>query len=734
MKLVNYESQNRLSTINGGVNASSNTMAYGANQEGLSSLSKAMQGLGNTMLQIQQQKETTNVVNAINEYNNAMNDWANNPDYGALNQKGENALSIPMDYQTKEAEVRRQISDKYKFRFQDSLNAFNKAVDSDRTNTINTINKYVRGQFEDSAMKTLDMNIQNIANNAVVNASPDAFNTAMKQVSGSVTAQLSNLGYDMATIDLQVKKAQQNIATTMIEKKITDDDLEGANNIINESAISGLIDEKEIMGYRQKVRTASMVLEASNVNEIDAAIAKRDINDPNLLSDVTNELVASGFGKPKGFSGTPTVQNLQAAIMGQESGGDSSAVNSRTGAYGLFQIMPDNWPQWSAEAGIPGADMTDPEAQKKVAAFKMGEYAKEYGVEGAIIAWYAGPVNGQRWKNGEPDAIGDNGQHYSWDAPQGAGDEPSVRQYLQDVKSRLFNGSTHEETPAELQKRRELAERNVAARIQYAKRRNAQVLENQKIEVEQRVAAAIKNGGTDLDALKIRQDYAETHPEYARAMVGQLNQAQIAVNKAAAKAMQAKEANVFAVKQAIANGQFNTQEELNNFISQMGVYFTSEQYSKINDEFGDYKNGNKHYAPEMQGMKASVESLAGRKIDGIEWKGVATVVYPKVQEYRKEYGEEPSAAQMAEWGAEAVAKQAIASTDTGKFWGAGRMANTFGGRGAAIEYTDAQLAANGMYSLYNTTGADGQPYYVYKDSKGREYTITPEELAERLDQ
>ena len=106
------------------------------------------------------------------------------------------------------------------------------------TNTTNTINKFVRGQFEDSAMKALDMNVQNISNNAVVNASPDAFDDAMKQVSGSVAAQLSNLGYDDNTIRLQVKKAQQNIATTMIEKKMADDDLDGAN-------------EEKIMGYRQ---------------------------------------------------------------------------------------------------------------------------------------------------------------------------------------------------------------------------------------------------------------------------------------------------------------------------------------------------------------------------------------------------------------------------------------------------------------------------------------------------
>ena len=736
MKLIGYDSNQRLNTVNGGVQANVNEMAYGGNTQGMDNLTKAIGDLGNTMLTIQKQKEMTDVVNATNEYNAMMNDWLYNPDNGAMNRKGENALTIPLDYQNQEKRARQLISEKYGFKFNDAVNAFNKVADNDMTNTTNTINKFVRGQFEDSAMKALDMNVQNISNNAVVNASPDAFDDAMKQVSGSVAAQLSNLGYDDNTIRLQVKKAQQNIATTMIEKKMADDDLDGANKIINQVAMSGLIDEEKIMGYRQKVRNASMVLATSDDSKIDGVIGEFDPNDPDLLTKVTDKLFTSGFGKVAGASGgNASVQDLMDAVMGQESSGDAGAVNGRTGAYGLFQILPSNWPQWSEQAGIAGADMTDAEAQKKVAAYKLGEYAKEYGVEGAFAAWYAGPVNGARWRDGAPDAVDGDGNHYSWDAPQGAGDEPSVRQYIQEVKAKLFGGEkAREETPAEAQKRKEIIQRNVATRLQVMAKRKAQILENQKVEIEQRVAAAVRNGATDVEVLKLRQDYAETHPEYQRAMQGQLNQAQISVNKAAAKALQAKEANVLAVKTAIANGQFKSMDDLNNFIGQMGVYFTPPQLAQINHDFDEYSNGTGKYSPEMSGMKSSIENLAGRKIDGVEWQGVSTAVYPKVQEFREKHGYDPSPAQLAQWGADAVAEQTIASTETGKYWGVGKRADFFGGRGAALSYTNAQLASQGMYGLYNTTGADGQPYYVYKDARGEEYTITPAELAERLGQ
>lgn len=736
MKLIGYDSNQRLNTINGSVQANVNEMAYGGNTQGMDNLTKAIGDLGNTMLTIQKQKEMTDVVNATNEYTAMMNDWLYNPDNGAMNRKGENALTIPLDYQNQEKRARQLISEKYGFKFNDAVNAFNKVADNDMTNTTNTINKFVRGQFEDSAMKALDMNVQNISNNAVVNASPDAFDDAMKQVSGSVAAQLSNLGYDDNTIRLQVKKAQQNIATTMIEKKMADDDLDGANKIINQVAMSGLIDEEKIMGYRQKVRNASMVLATSDDSKIDGVIGEFDPNDPDLLTKVTNKLYDDGFGKVAGTTGTITKEAFIKAVSANESSNNDHVVNGDSGAYGRYQIMPENWPEWSKEAGIAGADISDTEAQRKVATYKLSEYIDKYGVEGAAVAWYAGESTAEQWvKDGAKAHVKGSGGD-GWDKPQysNGNEYPSIRQYVVNTLAEIGGGQAREETPAEAQKRKDMIQRNVATRLQVMAKRKAQILENQKVEIEQRVAAAVKNGATDVEVLKMRQDYAETHPEYQRAMQGQLNQAQISVNKAAAKALQAKAANVLGVKAAIANGQFKSMSDLNNFMGQMGVYFTAPQLADINHEFDEYSNGTGKYSPDMAGMKSSIENLAGRKIDGVEWQGVSTAVYPKVQEFREKNGYDPSPAQMAQWGADAVAEQTIASTETGKYWGVGKLANTFGGKGAAVSYTDAQLASQGMYGLYNTTGADGQPYYVYKDARGEEYTITPAELAERLGQ
>jgi hypothetical protein len=112
------------------------------------------------------------------------------------------------------------------------------------------------------------------------------------------------------------------------------------------------------------------------------------------------------------------------AISGQESGDNYDAENGRTGAAGKYQIMPENWPSWSEEAGLePGAPMT-PENQETVARYKLRQLYDKYGAKGAAEAWYGG----------------EGAVDYSEEAksrPQGNGDEPSINEYSSSVLSRM---------------------------------------------------------------------------------------------------------------------------------------------------------------------------------------------------------------------------------------------------------------------------------------------------------
>ena len=146
-------------------------------------------------------------------------------------------------------------------------------------------------------------------------------------------------------------------------------------------------------------------------------------------SDVSEE-IASEDGGTIEEAPEATVSGREAfinAIAGQESGGSYNAENSDTGAYGKYQIIPSNWPEWAEEAGIGADAPRTPENQEIVARFKLGQYYDKYGARGAAIAWYGG----EGALNYSEEALnrkqGDNGEY------------PSINEYADEVLGRMGN-------------------------------------------------------------------------------------------------------------------------------------------------------------------------------------------------------------------------------------------------------------------------------------------------------
>lgn len=146
-------------------------------------------------------------------------------------------------------------------------------------------------------------------------------------------------------------------------------------------------------------------------------------------SDVVEE-IASEDGGTIEEAPEATVSGREAfinAIAGQESGGNYNAENGDTGAYGKYQILPSNWPEWAEEAGIGADAPRTPENQEIVARFKLGQYYDKYGARGAAIAWYGG----EGALNYSDEALnrkqGDNGEY------------PSINEYADEVLGRMGN-------------------------------------------------------------------------------------------------------------------------------------------------------------------------------------------------------------------------------------------------------------------------------------------------------
>jgi len=141
-----------------------------------------------------------------------------------------------------------------------------------------------------------------------------------------------------------------------------------------------------------------------------------------------DESTSGGLGSTRSWGGIGggDFESFINAIAGQE-GNDYGATNERTGAYGRFQIMPENWPSWSQEILGYVAEQT-PENQETVARGKLQQYYDKYGARGAAIAWYGGEG-----------AL--NYSDYALNRPQGSGDEPSLNEYANSVLGRMGGSS-----------------------------------------------------------------------------------------------------------------------------------------------------------------------------------------------------------------------------------------------------------------------------------------------------
>jgi len=101
---------------------------------------------------------------------------------------------------------------------------------------------------------------------------------------------------------------------------------------------------------------------------------------------------------PTGSSKGAMIDQLIRAIGTKESGNNYRAKNLSDpggGAWGRYQILKSNIPNWSREALGRQVSFNEfynnPKIQDSIARFKLNQYLQRYGVLGAARAWNGGP-------------------------------------------------------------------------------------------------------------------------------------------------------------------------------------------------------------------------------------------------------------------------------------------------------------------------------------------------------
>lgn len=352
-----------------------------------------------------------------------------------------------------------------------------------------------------------------IANNSQLAAlnydKPEFVEGQVKQDMILLNARGQSQGWDGETLEANRIGMTTNLVSNVVMAAIDNKDYDTANTMLTKYR-SGME-----QGTYNKLNSA--VQEKQEVKEMDLKV--RDIlpqvtkPDGSIDFEKAHQLIDDINGpnatRTIKAQGTDTKEGFFAAVAGQESGGNYNAQNGRTGAFGKYQIMPGNWESWKNEAAAAGndvasGDMNGPAAQEAVAKFKLGQYYDAYGPEGALVAWYAGEQNGKRWAEGAPDAIGEGG-HYSWDAKQGNGNEPSIREYVQSALSQA--GGTTDKTvsaydPEANQKMKSLFDA-------YAKDQLAAKAQREKDYIES-VSKAMQNAGSYSGAVSYLESLGDS--------------------------------------------------------------------------------------------------------------------------------------------------------------------------------------------------------------------------------
>lgn len=370
---------------------------------------------------LQAEQDYSDVLNATQGWMREANTYLYDPEKGVLNKKGYDARGIGEKSLTDLETLGRKYGDKLKNARQQQM--FQKYLGDHMNSTASELYRHEAREHRVALEKDTSANINLLVDSAIRSGDPSKVQGIFGQIEGLIRTTWGGSGENT------IKEQQQKYKTLYHSEKVKMI-FQSDAGLAKDYLESNKNDMDPIMYNKLSEVVGEKVKDNANYNLVQSVIAgaRRDANGIIDPVDARARLQAQ-FQKGGGVS----YESFKTALFGQESGGNYNARNERTGAYGKYQILPENWPSWAKAAGLsPDAPQT-PENQEKVVEAKLRPLYQKYGAEGAAVAWYAGEQNAKRWAEGKPTAIGDNGNEYSWDAKQGNGDEPSVREYVRSI-------------------------------------------------------------------------------------------------------------------------------------------------------------------------------------------------------------------------------------------------------------------------------------------------------------
>lgn len=307
MKLQSYQPQEKLNTINGQVAAAGNSISYGADVSGTSALQNALNKASDTWLAIDRQNDQVKALAANDEFIRYSNDLLHNTKTGLMNQKGMNAQTILPTYVDSIKKKRQELMEKYEFKTTDAVNAFNKMADSTTTTNIDGIDKYQRGQFEESIKTQNNNTIETLSNTLQLTDDIDAQTKLLDVMGNHIETTGKMLGNDAAQIQSAKSQLYNMQAQTLLSQSQTENNLNKMDKYL--SYFTGKVDETVLRPFRNVSKKMNEAQWANNTEQFEY-IYSMNRNNPEMGAKMAAE-AARARAQENGSSGVEVAnQNL----------------------------------------------------------------------------------------------------------------------------------------------------------------------------------------------------------------------------------------------------------------------------------------------------------------------------------------------------------------------------------------------------------------------------------------
>lgn len=680
MKISGYNPQvNNGGIVNATVKRVSDVMAYGGNGQGLKAVSQGIGAWANVIAQKQEEDDKQNILKAMDEYNKGRFEIMYNQDSGLMNTTLDKSEGISDSYIEQEKMLRGNVLKGVKLYNQKNMVALNSLMDNSARQGYESVYRYQTKQkiaanevrFSDYMDKQNEYAQNNYGNFEIVNS-------LMQQADLIADLHYRNIGGD-ALVKEKQKQAKGSIAASSITSAITHEDYATARKL-KDSYSSFLTTEQ-----RAAFEKVLYKKEAANY----------EYNLGNQLYQLYGDDEAAVRKALEGANGfTENISDLDAllrAIGGQESGGDYGATNSRTKAFGKYQIMPENWPSWSREAGLPeGAEQT-PENQEIVARYKLGEYLQKYGAEGAAAAWYGGE-GAVNW--------GEDARNRK----QGNGDEPSVNEYVAQVMGRI--GTARTPRPMSLDERNRTFQQYQMAKNE-AKRQqtylNTKIFDNAKETILQMRQQNVSAKDAWKKVMERSGANANTFTLWKKAY-----SAIYGGGSGDGKGL-GKGVNML-LEQLRENRELQNKGDFLDYARMMGA--NDSDMEKLDKGFNDFLKGTGVFGYDIQGMAKEVIGNSIRSDQGKARiiKGLNNVAYDFIRKFRTEHnGMDPDESLVKEEMQNAMVKIPLGryTTDYGNIWDTT----------TPLDLSRADLASAGIDTIKKVEGTTDMYEITYRDGR-----------------